>query len=415
MPQAQHSYCRWYAAKDLSTVCGVDGAPRHARPTEPGGSTGTEPKRFVCDLAVSAGGFTATSTTADGSVDRYVVERNVFGRWWWRGRTDGAGRSFVDGVAPQNAARADYRVVAKAADGTVLDRVDCGLSPGTLRCIVTLTASGYEIRVDTAFLGPDADIVVRRSVATGGPEYWRGRVDVSGDIVPYADGPSPTGSADYAVWARVDRRIVAGADCPADVLARSCVTPVPSARATRFPANPEPEPEIAAAVLALDPVAQQLRVGPDGRVFYLRGLEQRDFLADLRVYDPATGTATTLLETGNFLDLLDILYIDDAGGVYLLFDSNEGISLRRLRPDGSMEDLGSDDGTPDLLWVIGRVADGRVLLRRTETDLNGALVQRLVLRCGIGEPDRRGPARPVDRCELAHHRRRHRVRTLRIW
>ncbi len=185
---------------------------------------------IFCELQATPTGFELAWDHHDlDDVSRVVVERQVLGRFWWRGRFDPEQTSFADGVAPRHAARAEYRVIAKDAAGAELDRADCDLvaSEG-LACTVTKNDDGYHVDMHAdgleAVAGGNLDYVIRRAIGPGGTPYWRGRTDQTS----YDDASGERPTVSYQVWARADRRIVGGAPCQNDLANPACFTPLAS-------------------------------------------------------------------------------------------------------------------------------------------------------------------------------------------
>lgn len=163
-----------------------------------------------CSVRVIDGSFAVSWVDDTPGVDRYVIERKTFDRFWWRGRTTAEDRSFQDGSAPVTSSRVEYRVTSRTADGEILALGNCTVADSSgVSCEVAETNDGYEISWPSPTSSDRADAVVRRQISDNLSFYWRGRTDGS----DFRDGPSPTGQVTYQVIFRVDRRITAAATC----------------------------------------------------------------------------------------------------------------------------------------------------------------------------------------------------------
>lgn len=342
----------------------IVGAPADA-------STLGEADGFHCELLVGQDTFDIDWTAADGEVDRYVIERKVYDRYWWRGRTSADERNFEDAPAPQTAAKALYRVAAVAADGTVLARTDCDLASDDMRCVVTSTSEGVDIRV-TELLSiaesENIDYVLRRSVGADGPSSWRARSD--GPVM--VDTPSSSPDVTYTVWARVDRQIAAAADCVIGEVGGSgglgevslfeaCAEPLDTTeRPSGVPLNGDAA-DVRDEILAIEPTAEQLRLAADGRVYFLSSDETRGGLATIAVYSPTTGEVRDVRQLEYVPDRVDLWHVDAVGGIY--YHPKRIGGSYYLTPSGELVTLGfeSISGDVDTARPIGAFADGTTL------------------------------------------------------
>lgn len=128
-----------------------------------------------CYIVVDREGIDVTVAPAGQGDGYFSLEREVFDRYWWRGRGRGGGHrdtSLVrDELPPTWAAAVDYRVrrdgVGAPVDCSLVDSLD-------LSCSMVATVDGFKVswRYDRA--EPGIDAVIRRQVTPGSDYYWRG-------------------------------------------------------------------------------------------------------------------------------------------------------------------------------------------------------------------------------------------------
>lgn len=308
-----------------------------------------------------------------GDDEHVTVERQTFGRFWWRGRP--TVRFFEDAPAPKGAASITYRLAIRSADGSVIRRIKCPLETAGSSCSATQTAEGYEIRT---LMNVDAtEFVVRRQVKDGGEMHWRKLVKRSGDhsVQTWNDGPSPTGAATYQVWTRRNGVIIAGLQCGPSKPPNACVTPLkdPVPDHLRIPLLNEKLIDAERSELGIE--VNLAYLGPDGNVYFVRPTEQITRL------DPETGDEDILAELEDW-KASQIYHIDTAGGVYLdqwgggsrssardsvgvivpathwaFDDAYDGTTAVQLLPDGrTLRRTGYSDPTPEEAAASGYFA-----------------------------------------------------------
>ncbi len=193
----------------------VAGIPAQASPVD------AQSAEFACTVVASPDGFDVNWTpgawaggSGGDSADRFIVERKVFRSFFWRGRTDVDKSSFQDSGTPKNVGQVSYRVSARLGSKT-LEQVQCsaGDTPGFTCDQVQLDNGRFDVswQSPAAPSGAKVDFVLRRSVKPEGALFWRTRTDATA----YSDSASPTGSANYVVLQRVDRRVVGMTNCTA--------------------------------------------------------------------------------------------------------------------------------------------------------------------------------------------------------
>ena len=173
---------------------------------------------FACaaDQVASTGGFTVSWADAPAGTWRFVIERNSYGSWEWRGRGGSSVASFADGPVGQRSIQVEYRVTALGADRSTLAVAPCLVRfASAFDCVAAYSSpspsgGGESVVTWVPLEGESINYVISVKAASADRYWWYNRTEATSDHVPLqSDGLRP----EVRVTARSNGAVVSSATC----------------------------------------------------------------------------------------------------------------------------------------------------------------------------------------------------------